>query len=145
MGLRRAAIKAMGRAHRLVYRASGGRVLGRVAGMPVLLLTTTGRRTGTARTTPLTYFRDGDDLLVVGSNGGEERAPGWLLNLRAHPEATVTIGRERHEVTARTAGAEERARLWPAIVATYPGYAAYERRTTRPIPVVVLARARPGG
>lgn len=145
MGLRRAAIKAMGRAHRLVYRASGGRVLGRVAGMPVLLLTTTGRRTGTARTTPLTYFRDGDDLLVVGSNGGEERAPGWLLNLRAHPEATVTIGSERHEVTARTAGAEERARLWPAIVATYPGYAAYERRTTRPIPVVVLARARPGG
>lgn len=145
MGLRRVAIRAMGRAHRLVYRASGGRVLGRVAGMPVLLLTTTGRRTGAARTTPLTYFRDGDDLLVVGSNGGEERAPGWLLNLRAHPAATVTIGRERHEVTARIADAGERARLWPAIVATYPGYAAYERRTTRPIPVVVLERAHRGG
>ena len=128
----------MGRSHRAVYRLTRGRLLGRVAGMPVLLLTTTGRLSGRARTTPLTYFEAGNDLVIVASNGGEDRAPAWWLNLREHPEATVTIGTRSHSVTARTATGEERERLWPMITATYPGYASYARRTTRPIPVVLL-------
>ena len=130
----------MGRSHRLVYRATRGRLLNRVAGMPVLLLATTGRRSGKRRTTPLTYFERGDDLVVVASNGGENAPPAWWLNLRAEPRATVTIGRDDHSVLAREATAEEHAELWPRITATHPGYAAYARRTTRPIPIVVLRR-----
>ena len=131
----------MGRSHRAVYRLTRGRLLGRVAGMPVLLLTTTGRRSGRARTTPLTYFEAGNDLVIVASNGGEDRPPAWWLNLREHPEARVTIGTRSHSVTARAATGEEHERLWPMITAAYPGYAAYARRTTRPIPVVVLGRS----
>ncbi len=131
----------MGRSHRAVYRLTRGRLLGRVAGMPVLLLTTTGRRSGRARTTPLTYFEDGSEFVIVASNGGEDRAPAWWLNLSAHPEATITIGARSHSVTARAATGEEHERLWPMITAAYPGYAAYAQRTTRPIPVVVLGRS----
>jgi deazaflavin-dependent oxidoreductase (nitroreductase family) len=142
MKLRPAAIRAMGRSHRALYRLTRGRMLGRVAGMPVLLLTTTGRRSGRSRTTPLTYFEVGDDLVVVASNGGEDRAPAWWLNLSARPEATVTLGTSSQSVTARPATAEEHERLWPMITAVHAGYAAYARRTTRPIPVVVLSRTK---
>lgn len=142
MRLRRAAIRAMGRSHRAVYRLTGGRLLARVAGMPVLLLTTTGRRSGRARTTPLTYFEVGEDLVVVASNGGEDSPPAWWLNLCAQPEAAVTIGTDTQPVTARAATEEEHGRLWPTITATHPGYAAYARRTSRPIPVVLLARTK---
>jgi len=142
MRLRPAAIRAMGRTHRAVYRLSGGRLLGRVAGMPVLMLTTTGRRTGRARTTPLTYFELGADIAIVASNGGEDSPPRWWLNLEADPRATIEVhGRSEH-VTARAASAEEHAQLWPVITATYPGYAAYARRTARPIPVVILGRSK---
>jgi deazaflavin-dependent oxidoreductase (nitroreductase family) len=130
----------MGRSHRGLYRLSRGRLLARVAGMPVLLLTTTGRRSGRPRTTPLTYFQVGDELAVVGSNGGEDNPPRWWLNLQAEPRATITIGRRSEEVVARSASPEERARLWPTITEAHAGYAAYERRTTRPIPVVLLTR-----
>ena len=121
-----------------VQRLSGGRLLASVAGMPVLLLTTTGRRTGKARTTPLTFFRDGDDLVVIASNGGSDEPPAWSLNLVAHPEASVRIGSTRIEVRARMATPEERARLWSEITATFAGYARYEQRTTRTIPVFLL-------
>ena len=134
----------MGRAHRTVYRLSGGRVLWRVADMPVLLLTTTGRRSGRPRTTPLTYFEHEGGLAVVGSNGGEERPPQWWLNLQADPRATVTIRRHARPVVAREATSAERAELWPRIVETNPGYAAYARRTTRRIPVVLLVRPERG-
>ena len=140
--LRPAAIRAMGRAHRALYRVSGGRLLGRVAGMPVLMLTTTGRRTGRPRTTPLTYFELDDDLAIVGSNGGEDSPPRWWLNLQAEPRATIEIGGHSEPVTARAATDEEHARLWPVITATFRAYADYARRTTRPIPVVVLSRTK---
>jgi deazaflavin-dependent oxidoreductase (nitroreductase family) len=140
--LRRAAITAMSRTHLALYRVSGGRLLGSVAGMPVLLLTTTGRRSRLPRTTPLTFFRDGDDLVVIGSNGGADRAPDWLLNLREHPGAVVTIGTERLQVTAATAAPAERERLWPSITAAHAGYAGYQKRTLRPIPVVLLSPLR---
>ena len=110
--------------------------------MPVLLLTTTGRRSGRSRTTPLTYFEDGDEIVVVASNGGEDSPPAWWLNLCAHPRATITIGTSSQSVSARPATGEEHERLWPVITATHAGYAAYARRTTRPIPVVMLTRAK---
>jgi deazaflavin-dependent oxidoreductase (nitroreductase family) len=110
--------------------------------MPVLLLTTTGRRSGRARTAPLTYFEAGGDLVVVASNGGEDSAPGWWRNLCDEPRATVTRGTHAEPVVARPATAEEHALLWPLITATHPGYAVYARRTARPIPVVVLSRTK---
>jgi F420H(2)-dependent quinone reductase len=142
MSLRPVAIRAMGRSHRAIYRLTRGRVLGRVAGMPVLLLTTTGRRSGRARTTPLTYFESGADLVIVASNGGEDSPPSWWLNLQDEPGATITIGRRSRLVIARAATDAEHAHLWPTITATHPGYAAYARRTTRPIPVVLLSRTK---
>ncbi len=138
MRLRRWLIKGMSRTHLALQRLSRGRLLDRVAGMPVLLLTTTGRRSGKPRTTPLTFFRDADSLVVIASNGGSDRAPDWALNLQHDPRATVEIGADKLTVTARTASAEERERLWPEITATYSGYARYQERTAREIPVLLL-------
>jgi deazaflavin-dependent oxidoreductase (nitroreductase family) len=106
--------------------------------MPVLLLTTTGRRSGKRRTTPLTFFNDGPNLVVIASNGGADRPPDWSLNLRDEPSATVKIGRTTHAVKARVATAAEHERLWPVITVTHPGYAKYQKRTAREIPVIVL-------
>ena len=106
--------------------------------MPVLLLTTTGRRSGKARATPLTYLRDGADVVVIASNGGADRPPDWWLNLQHNPRAVVQLGRDRSTVTARTASADERARLWPVITTSYAGYTRYQQKTTRQIPVVLL-------
>src|SRR2546430_1604902 len=89
---RRLRIRGLSRAHRAVYRASGGRILGTLVGMPVLLLTTTGRRTGKLRTTPLTFLRDGADLVVIASNGGADRLPDWWRNLQHNTRAVVQIG-----------------------------------------------------
>jgi len=138
LSFRGRAIRTLGRAHLLVQRASGGRLLSRVAGMPVLLLTTTGRKTGKPRTTPLTYFRDGDDYVVIASNGGEDAPPRWWLNLQADPRASVRLDGRTVSVVAREAPPDVRERLWPQITATYAGYARYERRTSRRIPVVLL-------
>ena len=109
--------------------------------MPVLLLTTRGRTTGRRRTRPLTFFRDGDAIVVVASNGGADRPPGWSLNLRAEPRASVRVGRASFAVEASLATDAERERLWPEIVATFPGYAGYQERTARPIPLLLLRRA----
>jgi len=138
-GLRRRLTLAVIRLHGFVYRVSGGRVLGRVAGMPVLLLTTTGRRTGRRRTTPLTFFRDGDEVVLVASAGGSDRAPAWALNLAAGPRAEITVGSETRPVRARQATPGERDRLWPVVTRTYPGYARYQARTAREIPLLLLA------
>jgi deazaflavin-dependent oxidoreductase (nitroreductase family) len=128
----------MSKTHLLIHRLSRGRLLGRVAGMPVLLLTTTGRRSGKARTTPLTFFRDGANLVVIASNGGADRPPDWSLNLQQNPRAVVKIGTDELTVHARTASAEERERLWVGITATYSGYARYQKKTARQIPVLIL-------
>jgi deazaflavin-dependent oxidoreductase (nitroreductase family) len=106
--------------------------------MPVLLLTTTGRRSGKPRTTPLTFFRDGADLVVIASNGGADRPPDWSLNLQQNPHAVVKIGANELTVQARTASPEERERLWVGITATYSGYARYQKKTVRQIPVLML-------
>ena len=125
--------------HTLVYRASGGRVGQRFpGGPPNLLLEHVGAKSGTLRTTPLTYLHDGDDLVIVASKGGAPQNPAWFHNLRAHPDTTVQLGRERRAVHARVATADERARLWPKVLETYSGYAGYQERTEREIPLVVL-------
>jgi deazaflavin-dependent oxidoreductase (nitroreductase family) len=133
-----------GRLHARVFRATGGRIGGRLVGLDVLLLTTTGRRSGLARTTPMPYFRDGERLVIVGSNGGADTDPAWWLNLQSHPDAEVVIGRDRLAVRAALASPEDRARLWPALKRWNPNYARYEKKTPREIPVVLLTPRRPG-
>jgi len=125
--------------HVLAYRASGGRIGHRFrGGPPMLLLETTGARSGRRRATPLAYVRDGERIVIVASKGGFPRNPAWFHNLRANPATTVQIGSRRLAVTARVADAAERERLWPMALAVYPGYADYQRRTARQIPLVIL-------
>ena len=131
-------VKTLSAIHRLIYSASGGRVGRRIAGMPVLLLTTTGRKTGKPRTSPLSYFEDDGAIVLVASYGGRPHNPAWFANLVAAGEGEVTIGRERRQMHARPATPEERARLWPRIVETYDGYAKYQAKTAREIPLAIL-------
>lgn len=126
------------RLHRTVYRASGGRLGAKLMGMQMLLLTTTGRKSGEPRTIPLACFPDGGDWVVVGSNNGQDRAPGWWLNLEANPEARIRIGREEKCVRAIRAEGAEYARLWPWLKQQNPMYSKYEEKTAREIPVVLL-------
>lgn len=121
-----------------LYRRSGGKIGGRMAGAPVLLLTTSGRKSGRPWTVPLMYQADGDRWVIIASNGGRPRHPAWWLNLRARPDASVQIGRQVHPVTAVETAGEERARLWRRMADMYQGYDAYARKTSRKIPVVVL-------
>lgn len=108
-------------------------------GTTALILTTRGRRSGETRRTPLIYQRDGDAVLVVASNGGEA-APGWYHNLRDDPQVGVQIKDDRFSARARDASDAERARLWPVMTAAWPDYDEYQKKTDRPIPIVVLER-----
>ena len=130
--------------HRCVYRRSGGRLMARLAGIDMLLLTTQGRRSGLPRTTPLACFRDGEDLVVVASNNGQAHDPAWWRNLEERPQAEVQLGAERFAVRARRASGAERERLWPWLVQRNRAYARYAHKTSREIPVVVLERTRGG-
>ena len=121
-----------------IYRATRGRVLGRVGRAPVLLLTTTGRKSGQGRTAPVLYLRRGEDLVVIGSNAGNARAPAWALNLEANPEASVEIGGTKRAVRARITQGDERTELWNAISDQCSGFDHYRERTNRDIPVFVL-------
>jgi len=106
--------------------------------MPVVLLATTGRRSGRRRTVVLSSpVIDGSRVVLVASKGGDDRDPEWYRNLVAHPSVELTIGGVARRMTARTADAQERAELWPRVVGAYGGYAAYQRRTTREIPLVI--------
>jgi deazaflavin-dependent oxidoreductase (nitroreductase family) len=134
-------VRPLGRFHARIYRLTGGRFVGRVGKAPILLLTTTGRRSGLARTAPLLYLRDGDQLAIVASFGGYPTHPVWYLNLVANPEVYVQVGRERFAARARTASPGERERLWPLFVEMYPGYEEYQEKTAREIPVVLLERS----
>lgn len=127
-------------AHVALYRASGGR-LGHKPPFapPMLLLDHVGARTGARRTSPLVYTRVGDDYVIVASKGGYPEHPAWLHNLRAHPDTTVQVGRRTLAVHAAVASEEERARLWPKVVATYRGFDDYQARAGREIPLVVLS------
>lgn len=122
------------------YRANGGTVTGPFAGRPLLLLTTTGARSGEQRTTPLVYSTDGDLLVVIASKGGAPTHPAWYHNLTANPEATVELGTERFQVRAEVAQGEERDRLFEAQATQMPNFAEYQRKTSRRIPVFKLRR-----
>ncbi len=121
-----------------LYRLSGGRVGGKVGKAPVLLLTTTGRKSGQSRTAPVVYLADGERLVVIGSNAGHSKTPAWSLNLKANPDAEVEVGRRRAKVRARVAEGEERADLWRRHNVQYSGFDDYAERTDRDIAVFVL-------
>lgn len=124
--------------HSSIYRASDGRVWGTMFGGSILLLNTTGRKSGQRRTTPLMYASDGEDLILIASNGGAPNHPAWYLNLMANPEATVEIGDSEIRVRAEEAHQAEKARLWQKMVEMYSGYDNYQRKTKREIPLLVL-------
>jgi deazaflavin-dependent oxidoreductase (nitroreductase family) len=141
-------IKTMSKVNVAVYRWTGG-FLGskwRVGsafpwGIPVLLLTTTGRKSGQPRTAPLIFIEDGENVIIVASQGGLPKDPLWYKNLQATPECEVQIKRRKRKMLARTTSSEERDRLWPKLVAHYPDFASYATWTDRVIPVVILEPA----
>lgn len=133
-------LKAMNALNRMAQRLSGGRLGWALGGMPVLELTTTGRKSGERRTVLLTSpVQVGDSYIVVASRGGDDTHPAWFLNLRDNPSVTVGVGgRTLQPMTARVATEAERAELWPRVAADHPNYAAYQERTQREIPLVFL-------
>ncbi len=133
--------RSLANLHVRAYRASGGRIGGSFMGSPVFVLLTTGRKTGVERRTPLLYMPYGDDLVIVASNGGTASPPAWWLNLKSNPRAEAILGNRRIPVIASETSGEERRKLWESVVGMYPGYAGYQRKTDRAIPVV---RLRPG-
>jgi deazaflavin-dependent oxidoreductase (nitroreductase family) len=124
------------------YRSTGGQLGGNFEGAPVLLLTSTGAKTGRKHTTPMMYLSEGDRLAVFASKAGAPTNPDWYHNLVANPRATVEVGAESFEVDAEVAGREERDRIYAIQAERYPGFAEYEAKTTRVIPVVLLRRVR---
>jgi deazaflavin-dependent oxidoreductase (nitroreductase family) len=129
--------------HTLAYRATGGLIGKRIPGVkaPMLLLDHVGAKSGIKRTVPLLYIADGEAVAIIASKGGFTKHPAWYHNLRANPDTTVQIGREKREVHARLAAdGEERERIWNRAVELWPQYAAYQARTERRIPVIVLDR-----
>ena len=122
------------------FRANGGKVGGMWEGTPLLLLTTTGARSGECRTTPMAYLPDSDRLIVWAANGGSPRNPDWYHNLLAHPHVTVEVGTETFDAVAVVTAGAERDRLWARGVAVYPILAKHQAKTTRLIPVIALSR-----
>ena len=132
-------LSLMSGVHTALYRATKGKLGGSMRKVPILLLTTKGRKTGKVRTTPLMYGRDGDDLVVVASVGGAPQNPAWFHNLKGH-KAQVQIGQDQWKVKAREVEGEERERLWQLMVGLWPSYAEYQKKTSRRLPVLVLER-----
>jgi len=131
--------KVMNGTHRAILVLSGGRLGRRAFGMPVVELTTTGRKSGQQRTTMLTSpVHDDDKVVVVASYGGDDRDPAWYLNLRDHPDVEILFEGKRRAMRARVADPAEKEALWPEIVTAYKGYGQYQKRTERDIPVVIL-------
>ena len=132
--------KAISGVHRALFKASGGKLLKKGAGMPVLVLTTTGRKSGQPRSTMLTSPLQFDGkVVIVASRGGDDRNPDWFLNLEANPGVEVEMDGAKRSMTAHVADAAEKADLWPKIIGPHANYAGYQKKTDRDIPVVVLA------
>ena len=131
--------KFMNAVHRTIFTATNGKLMGKFYGMPVVMLTTTGRKSGQPRTHMLTSpVREGDKVVLVASKGGDPKHPMWFLNLRDNPNVEATYDGKRRKMHARVASPEEKERLWPQVVAGYKGYAEYQTKTTRDIPLVIL-------
>ncbi|MDQ6874229.1 MAG: nitroreductase family deazaflavin-dependent oxidoreductase [Actinomycetota bacterium] len=132
-------LKILTAIHRTAFDLTRGRLAGRFAGMPVVKLTTTGRKSGKRRHTMLTTpIHDATRIVLIASKGGAAQHPAWYVNLRTNPEVTVTMHGNTRTMTAQTATAAEKAALWPDIVAVHRGYAGYQDKTDREIPVVIL-------
>ena len=129
-----------GQEHVRRYRKTDGAEGHDWQGTTVLILTTTGRRSGEARSTPLIYGKHGDDYVVVASKGGAEEQPSWYLNLSDQPEVDVQVRGDRFKAHARTAADDEKPELWRMMADRWPAYNEYQRKTRRDIPVVVLER-----
>ncbi len=121
-----------------LYRLTGGGIGGKIQSLPVLLLTTTGRKSGKERTVPLGFLRDGSSYVIIASYGGQPRNPAWFFNLESNPEATILVKKRQMEVKAETANPEKKRELWARLMEVSPGYANYQKRTTRDFPMVIL-------
>jgi deazaflavin-dependent oxidoreductase (nitroreductase family) len=132
------ALKATGKLNIPIYRLTGGRVFGSLDGNPILLLTTTGRKSGQPRTAPVIYMPDGDRMVIIGTNAGNLRTPAWALNLEACPDAEVEVRRRQLPVRGRVATGEERAKLWHRFTESYSGFDDYAANVTRDIRLFVL-------
>ena len=132
-------IRLMGRLHASLWRLTRGRFVDAVGAAPFLLLTTTGRKTGRLRTTPVLYLEDGSDLVVVASFGGNDMHPAWYLNLREYPEAEVVIRGGRRRVSAQEISTDQKKLIWARLVKSYPQFEIYQQRTSREIPLLRLA------
>jgi F420H(2)-dependent quinone reductase len=130
--------QVVGSLHAALYRLTHGRVGGRIGHADVVLVTTTGRRSGQPRTVPLMAFPDSGRIVLVASNGGQDKHPAWYLNALANPAITVRRGDDTHVMRARVATAAEKAELWPRVVEWWDRYATYQHRTTRDIPLLVV-------
>ena len=126
----------------LIYRLSGGRLMNRLEGAPICLVTMTGRKSGRKKTIALMYTAHGEDVLLVASLGGAPQHPVWYYNLKAQPQIEIQVGRVRRQMLAREATPEEKRTLWPVVVANYKSFAAYQQRTTRDIPLFICAPRR---
>ncbi|MEX2250965.1 MAG: nitroreductase family deazaflavin-dependent oxidoreductase [Acidimicrobiia bacterium] len=131
-------MRRLSRLHRGLYRLTGGRLGRRLVDNDMLLLTTTGRHSGRRHKVPLLFLTQGDTLVVIASYGGRDHHPAWYLNLVADPEVEVQVSKRSFEARARTADPDERASWWPRVVDAYGGYAVYQTRTDREIPVVLI-------
>jgi len=129
-------------AHTGLYRATGGKLGGRMGKNPILLLNTVGRKSGKKRVTPLFYVVDGGDYVIIASQGGAPTHPAWYLNLMANPDTTVEVGDREVRVKAEEADAAEKTRLWQKMVEIYPAYDDYQKKTEREIPLLVLHPSR---
>lgn len=136
--MNRNVIRFVTRLHMALYRLTGGVVGGLIAGVPNLLLTTVGRKTGRMHTTPLFYLPDGPNFVVVASYGGNPKDPVWWLNLQANPRATIQVGHHVWKVEAEQGSPELKERMWPVFCKYYPTYQKYQEKTERVIPLVVL-------
>ena len=131
-------LKAMVSVGVFLYRLTGGSIGGRVQSLPVVLLITTGRKSGKQRTVPLGFLRDGSDYVIISSNAGLPQNPAWFLNLKSHPEATIQVKRQHIQVKAETANPEKRRELWARLLEVAPGYGRYQKSSSREIPMVIL-------
>ena len=121
-----------------LYNVSGGRIGGKMGKVSVLLLTTTGRKTGKQRTLPMVYIMDSSAYVITASAGGAEKHPGWFFNIRSNPQATIQVKDKPIKVTAEIAGPEKKPELWARLVEVAPNFAGYQKRTSREIPMVIL-------
>jgi deazaflavin-dependent oxidoreductase (nitroreductase family) len=133
-------MKRIGKLHVHLYRASFGLLGGRLDGLDILLLTTTGKKTGQKRTVPLPYFRDGERYVLIASFGGNEKNPAWFVNLAANPQVHLQVGARRMNVRATVLEGSERERVWGKVSYDFPRYLKYQAKTQRLIPVILLER-----